>query len=201
MHDFYDRPEWKKLSRATRNIYQKCLRCNSTDRLCADHIVPRSIRPDLELELENLQTLCWSCNKSKSNKYIVSFLEKPGPNLSKWLAQEHERAIANRVDYIASKKRWNWGEYSKTGLTVKVLNGSVISRLTDLLTSKNKLISIPLMLVFIGLVGAFLPLFVAALLLLPCVDFVLFILNGSALPKEKIRDMAYNDVSSTFENW
>jgi uncharacterized membrane protein YeaQ/YmgE (transglycosylase-associated protein family) len=201
MNDFYDRPEWKKLSKTIRNTYQKCLRCSSTDRLCADHIIPRSVRPDLELEVENLQTLCWSCNDFKSNKYIVSFLEQSGPNLSKWLAHEHEKAIANRMEYIARKKRWNWGEYSKTGLTVRILNGSIIGRLTDLLTSKNKLIGIPLMLIFIGLVGAFLPFFVAGLLLLPCVDFALFILNGSTLPEDKIRDMAHNQVSAYFTNW
>lgn len=41
----------------------KCVKCGSTDRLTADHVVPKSMGG--QDCLRNLQTLCYLCNESK----------------------------------------------------------------------------------------------------------------------------------------
>ena len=37
-----------------------------------DHILPRSVRPDLNLVLENLMTLCPNCHRRKTNRELKS---------------------------------------------------------------------------------------------------------------------------------
>jgi len=44
----------------------KCVRCGSTERLHADHIIPE--KRGGPTTLENLQTLCGSCNSKKGAK-------------------------------------------------------------------------------------------------------------------------------------
>ena len=46
---------------------KKCLKCGCTTNLTVDHIVP--INKGGENKISNLQTLCRSCNSSKSNKF------------------------------------------------------------------------------------------------------------------------------------
>lgn len=70
---FYDTPEWQALRyKALRLNNGKCELCGHGKRdgakLHVDHIKPRSLHPELELELSNLQVLCEPCNLGKSNK-------------------------------------------------------------------------------------------------------------------------------------
>ena len=67
---FYISQEWKELRyKAIKTYGKKCMCCNSTDKtIHVDHIKPRSLYPDLALELSNLQILCADCNLGKSNK-------------------------------------------------------------------------------------------------------------------------------------
>lgn len=44
----------------------ECCNCGSLDRLVPDHIVPLCRGGDTTLE--NMQTLCWFCNSSKSTR-------------------------------------------------------------------------------------------------------------------------------------
>ncbi|MCB1516116.1 MAG: HNH endonuclease [Hyphomicrobiaceae bacterium] len=44
------------------------MRCGSTIRLIADHILERRDRPELELELTNVETLCQACHNAKTAK-------------------------------------------------------------------------------------------------------------------------------------
>ena len=65
--DFYRGWEWKKARFITIKRYgPTCMCCGSTERIVVDHILPRRKRPDLELDLENLQVLCNDCNMGKS---------------------------------------------------------------------------------------------------------------------------------------
>lgn len=41
----------------------KCLECGSTDDLHAHHNIPKSVRPDLALDVDNGRTLCYRCHK------------------------------------------------------------------------------------------------------------------------------------------
>lgn len=52
--------------------------------LNVDHIKPRSLYPELELEESNLQVLCADCNRGKSNKDETDFR----PALASALAKE-----------------------------------------------------------------------------------------------------------------
>jgi 5-methylcytosine-specific restriction endonuclease McrA len=71
--DFYSSREWRRLRyRALRELGNRCCLCgacpNTGAVLHVDHIQPRSKRPDLALELSNLQVLCEDCNLGKSNR-------------------------------------------------------------------------------------------------------------------------------------
>ena len=64
---FYQRAAWKKLRRSHIEREPSCRKCGAAGAV-VDHIVPRSIRPDLELELSNMQTLCHSCHSQKTRR-------------------------------------------------------------------------------------------------------------------------------------
>jgi 5-methylcytosine-specific restriction endonuclease McrA len=63
-----DLQSWKeKLNK----LGKKCLRCNATEKITIDHIIP--LTKGGTNHIDNLQPLCWSCNSSKNNK-IISYL-------------------------------------------------------------------------------------------------------------------------------
>ena len=67
---FYESREWKKLRyKVLRDNKRQCMLCGNKGVLHVDHIEPRSLRPDLELDQSNLQVLCELCNLGKSNKF------------------------------------------------------------------------------------------------------------------------------------
>jgi hypothetical protein len=69
--NFYRTPEWSGLRRKILKRYGRvCMKCGGTEHIHVDHIKPRSIFPDLQLEWDNMQVLCRSCNSSKSNRKI-----------------------------------------------------------------------------------------------------------------------------------
>lgn len=75
---FYTSDEWRALRYEALKIYgRKCLVCGATPELGAvlhvDHVKPRSLYPELELSLANLQILCADCNLGKSNKDSIDY--------------------------------------------------------------------------------------------------------------------------------
>lgn len=75
---FYESWEWKKLRYKILQKYGPvCMLCgdskNDGVRIVVDHIKPRTIFPELELEESNLQVLCNSCNMGKSNDDYTDF--------------------------------------------------------------------------------------------------------------------------------
>jgi hypothetical protein len=71
--DFYLSREWRELRyEALVKNNGKCECCGAGKHtgavLHVDHIYPRSLFPDKELDLDNLQILCSECNMGKSNK-------------------------------------------------------------------------------------------------------------------------------------
>jgi len=70
---FYESSTWARLRyMAMKRDGFKCLACARDGKstvLHVDHIKPRSKFPHLELDLNNLQTLCERCNIGKSNEY------------------------------------------------------------------------------------------------------------------------------------
>lgn len=72
---FYQSTEWRKLRyKAFEKYGTICLdpHCNN-QATHVDHVKPRSLRPDLALDINNLQVLCEDCNRIKSNKSDVDF--------------------------------------------------------------------------------------------------------------------------------
>lgn len=70
---FYASWEWAELRyKALKLNDGKCELCGASKasgaQLHVDHIKPRSKHPKLELVLSNLQVLCRTCNRGKSNK-------------------------------------------------------------------------------------------------------------------------------------
>jgi hypothetical protein len=71
---FYLSPQWTTLRRqALREYGAICMKCGSIEGIQVDHIKPRSLFPELELELDNLQILCRPCNSAKSNRIIADY--------------------------------------------------------------------------------------------------------------------------------
>lgn len=70
---FYRTEAWLRLRYFTLLKYRKCLLCGSKDNLHVDHIKPRSKRPELSLDANNLQVLCRDCNLGKSNLDSTDF--------------------------------------------------------------------------------------------------------------------------------
>ena len=66
---FYKTKEWRELRyKVLVRFGKKCQCCGETGGyIHVDHIKPRSLFPDLELDENNLQVLCEACNIGKSN--------------------------------------------------------------------------------------------------------------------------------------
>jgi len=71
--DFYESREWLDLRyRVLQKAAGSCKLCGcratADNPIQVDHIKPRSLHPELALVESNMQVLCQSCNKGKSNK-------------------------------------------------------------------------------------------------------------------------------------
>lgn len=80
-HKFYKTPEWRSLRyKALLTFGNKCFACGRTPKngVCihVDHILPRSINPELSLSINNLQILCEDCNLAKSNTDTTNWMDK-----------------------------------------------------------------------------------------------------------------------------
>jgi len=69
---FYTSAAWRKLRNqyiATQPICEHCKQAgNYKPAKVVDHIMPRKNRPDLELDWDNLQSLCQRCHQQKTAK-------------------------------------------------------------------------------------------------------------------------------------
>lgn len=67
---FYASKEWLQLRYMTLSKYGSICQCCGAVKaqMHVDHIKPRSKFPELALDPNNLQVLCWQCNKGKSNR-------------------------------------------------------------------------------------------------------------------------------------
>ena len=72
---FYSTKEWRKLRIEVLSLYgTRCMKCGTNDGdHVVDHIKPRSKFPLLELDINNMQILCNTCNIIKSNRYFNDY--------------------------------------------------------------------------------------------------------------------------------
>lgn len=77
---------WETIRKIIFERYGKvCLKCGATTQIQVDHIKPKSKFPELTYDINNLQPLCWPCNKQKTNRYIADYRLQN-------VEAEHERA-------------------------------------------------------------------------------------------------------------
>lgn len=66
----YD-PVWRRLSAAARRASPFCESCGSVESLTVDHVVPKSVCPELVHSLENCRVLCRTCNSRRGVKFAA----------------------------------------------------------------------------------------------------------------------------------
>jgi hypothetical protein len=72
--NFYRSMPWVVLrSRILAKYGRVCMKCGATSDITVDHIKPRSLYPELELEFDNMQVLCRCCNSAKNNKDTTDY--------------------------------------------------------------------------------------------------------------------------------
>ena len=86
---FYHSPQWARARYQALKIYNNYCQCCGRQRsenlhLHVDHIIPKSLKPELSLTISNLQILCSDCNMGKSNIDFTDWREE----------SEKEKAIA-----------------------------------------------------------------------------------------------------------
>ena len=59
---------WRRLSVQFRAANPICMRCSEAPATLADHIVPIRVDPGRRLDVTNLQSLCDSCHKVKTDE-------------------------------------------------------------------------------------------------------------------------------------
>lgn len=80
---FYSSTEWLRLRKKVLKKYGEiCMKCSSTENIAVDHIKPRSLYQELELDIENLQVLCKKCNSIKSNKNCEDYRDNNNKTIS-----------------------------------------------------------------------------------------------------------------------
>jgi len=76
---FYKSSEWQEVRyQALKKHGRRCLVCGRNPRdhgiaIHVDHIKPRSLFPELALDIDNLQVLCEDCNLGKSNRDSIDW--------------------------------------------------------------------------------------------------------------------------------
>ncbi len=78
---FYSSPEWLRVRyEALKKHGRRCAVCGATPannvQMHVDHIKPRSLYPNLQLSLDNLQILCAPCNLGKGNSDQIDWRGK-----------------------------------------------------------------------------------------------------------------------------
>lgn len=74
-NSFYLTDKWRNLKKRVLRLYGvTCMKCGATNTVMhVDHIKPRSKRPDLEMDINNLQVLCKGCNMDKGNTNDIDY--------------------------------------------------------------------------------------------------------------------------------
>ena len=92
---FYKTPQWEILRKMTLKKYGiRCMKCKITGvEVHVDHIKPRSLYPELELDFDNLQVLCKHCNLEKGNKDEIDYRNNKIAIPSQYAINQFEKKI------------------------------------------------------------------------------------------------------------
>lgn len=108
--DFYQTKAWRVMRVIVFGYWgHRCLRCGSYDDLHIGHVVPRSLSPELEMEFDNLQVLCESCNMHKSNKTSDDYRDQkrrnPSPEILELSTQSEIRRMELGIRPVRAPRR------------------------------------------------------------------------------------------------
>ena len=73
---FYGTMRWRRKSDFILRRDPVCQKCQVALSECADHIVPRKLRPDLAWDDDNLQGLCSDCHNRKRSLERAEYLKR-----------------------------------------------------------------------------------------------------------------------------
>lgn len=114
---FYDSDEWRRVRYEALRLHGgKCCLCGVTAHqgaeLHVDHIKPRSLFPELELDVNNLQVLCRDCNLGKSNLDDTDWRDKERLEREEALDIVHPTRGKKLCEIVAGE-RWVDGQPSE----------------------------------------------------------------------------------------
>lgn len=101
---FHKSSHWQSLREKVFKKYGiHCMKCNSTKIPSIDHILPISLFPELMYDINNMQVLCLSCNREKSNKKFNDYTKS-------WLSVETHK---QKTDIKKCRKFYKKFKYNK----------------------------------------------------------------------------------------
>lgn len=104
---FYETEEWRRVRYEALRLHGgKCCLCGATAHqgavLHVDHIKPRSLFRELELDVNNLQVLCADCNLGKSNLDDTDWRD---PSISEEREQRRQLSKSRRATFVAQQSQ------------------------------------------------------------------------------------------------
>jgi 5-methylcytosine-specific restriction endonuclease McrA len=92
--NFYSSWPWRKLRyKVIKHYGGVCMICGASGKgvvISVDHIKPRSLYPELELDFDNMQVACMPCNMGKSN---IDFTDWRSESKNTILKQDRKQAL------------------------------------------------------------------------------------------------------------
>lgn len=78
---FYHSPAWRRLRlQALQRDHYLCQKCLAEKKIVAatevHHVKPVADYPELALDLDNLQSLCWSCHEGTKQRGVQQYVPK-----------------------------------------------------------------------------------------------------------------------------
>lgn len=92
----YD-PVWRALSRRARRDSPWCVECGAVDDLTSDHLIPKSIAPELVHAIENIAVRCRPCNSRRSTKFATADAQAVLNRLHTTYQRHPTRAARDRI--------------------------------------------------------------------------------------------------------
>lgn len=106
-------PVWRALSSQVRRAQPWCTDCGRTDDLTADHVIPKSVAPELVHAIENVEVRCRPCNASRgATGYTHAEARAVLSRLQATYRRRPCRKVAERVKVAqrAAQGEHGWGE-------------------------------------------------------------------------------------------
>jgi len=105
--------EWLVLSKAIKSLYgYECMKCGKKKGVFhSDHIVPKSVNPELALEPSNIQVLCAKCNVKKLNYNSIDYrTDEHRKRFAENFEDIHEATMERHLELSTPIMDYQWAE-------------------------------------------------------------------------------------------